>query len=186
VRNVLDAHIIIPLRYFEWVYNLVLVRNKSGEIRLCVDFRNLNKYSLKYDYPLPKMDHILQNLVGENKISMMDGFSRYNQVIMHLDDREKTFTTPCGTFTYENIPFGMINVGATFHRAMDICFVCEKDKFIFMYLDDMTIFSKIDEYQIKHLRKKFVKCRKFWLSLNPKKYYFYMEEGKLLSHIVSK
>jgi hypothetical protein len=59
VRKLLDSQIIIPLRYSEWVANLFLVRNKSGEIRLCVDFINVNKFSLKENYPLPKMDHIL-------------------------------------------------------------------------------------------------------------------------------
>jgi len=75
VRKLLYSQIIIPLRYFEWVGNLVPVRKNSGEIRFCVDFRNLNKCSLKDNYPLPKMDHILQKVVGANRISMMDGFS---------------------------------------------------------------------------------------------------------------
>jgi hypothetical protein len=60
VKKLLDEKIIIPLRYFDWVANLVPIRKKSGEIRLCVDFRNLNKSSLKDNYPLPKMDHILE------------------------------------------------------------------------------------------------------------------------------
>ena len=59
VKNLLEAKIIVPLRYSNWVENLVLVRKRNGEIRLCVDFRNLNKSSLKYNYPLPKMDHVL-------------------------------------------------------------------------------------------------------------------------------
>jgi hypothetical protein len=148
------------LRYSEWVAKLVPVRKKNGEIRLCVDFINLNKCSLKDNYPLPKMDHILQKVVGATRISMMDGFSGYNQVAMHLDDREKTaFTTPWGTFMYDKMPFGLINAGATFQRAMDIDFVGEKDKFIVIYLDDMTIFSKYDEDHIKHLRQTFTKCR---------------------------
>ena len=91
------------------------IRKKSGEIRLCVDFRNLNQVSLKDNYPLPKMDHILQRVVGAQRICMLDGFSGYNQVVVHLDDPEKTtFTTPCGTFMYAKIPFGLMNVGATF------------------------------------------------------------------------
>jgi hypothetical protein len=106
---------------------------------------------------------------------------------MHLDDREKTtFTTPWGNLMYDKIPFGLINVGATFQRAMDIAFVGEKDRFIVIYLDDMAIFSMKNEYHIEHLRKTFGKCRKFGLSLNPKKSYFSMTEGKLLGHIVSK
>jgi hypothetical protein len=136
----LDSQIIISLKYSEWVANLVQVRKKSGEIRLCVDFKNLNKCSLKDNYPLLKMDYILQKVVGENRISMMDGFLGYNQVSMHLDDREKkTFTTPRGTFMYAKMPFGLINAWETFQRAMDITFVGERDKFIVIYLDYMTM-----------------------------------------------
>jgi len=78
IRKLFDANIIIPLRYSSWVENLVPVRKKNGEIRLCVDFRNLNKCSLKDNYPLSKMDHVLQKVVGATRISMMDGFSGYN------------------------------------------------------------------------------------------------------------
>ena len=70
----LDAQIILPLRYSNWVANLVLVRNKNGEIRLGVDFRNLNKASLKDNYPLPKMDQLLQMASGAQRLSMLDGF----------------------------------------------------------------------------------------------------------------
>ena len=59
VKKLLEAQIIIPLRYSEWVANLVSVRKKSGEIRLCVDFKNLNRSSKKDNYPLPKMEYIL-------------------------------------------------------------------------------------------------------------------------------
>ena len=78
VKKMLDAQIIVPLRYSEWVANLVPVRKKSGEIRLCVDFRNLNRSSRKDNYPLPNMEHILQRVTGASRISMIDGFSRYN------------------------------------------------------------------------------------------------------------
>ena len=78
VKKLLDAQIIVPLRYSEWVANLVLVRKKSGEIRLYVDFRNLNRSSKKKNYPLPKMEHILQRVIGASRISMIDGFSGYN------------------------------------------------------------------------------------------------------------
>jgi hypothetical protein len=87
---------------------------------------------------------------------------------------------------YDKIPFGLINARENFQRAMDIAFVGERDKFIVIYLDDMIFFSKTNEDHIKHLRKTFVKCRNFGLSLNPQKSYFSMEEGKLLGHIVSK
>jgi hypothetical protein len=74
VKKLLDAQIIVPLRYSDWVANLVPVRKKSGEIRLCVDFRNLNRSSRKDNYPLPNMEHILQKVTGASRISMIDGF----------------------------------------------------------------------------------------------------------------
>ena len=87
---------------------------------------------------------------------------------------------------YEKMPFGLINAGSTFQRAMDIAFAGERDKFFVIYLDDITVFSKNDEDHFQHLKQVFSKCRKFGLSLNPKKSYFAIEEGKLLGHLVSK
>lgn len=154
----LHAKIIIPLRYSEWVANLVHVWKKNREIRLCVDFQNLNRASLKDNYHLPKMDNILQKVVGVARMSMMDGFSRYNQVAVHLEAHKKTtFTTPWGTFMYAPMPFGLINVGVTFQRAMDISFFGEQDKSVVVYLDDITIFSNTDEEHILHLKLTFEK-----------------------------
>ena len=79
-----------------------------------------------------------------------------------------------------------MNAGATFQRAMDIAFLEEKDKFVVIYLDDITVYSKTDEKHLQHLERVFLKCIKFGISLNPKKSHFSMEEGKLLRHIISK
>jgi hypothetical protein len=117
---------------------------------------------------------------------MIDGFSGYNKIFVFPEDREKTtFTTPWGTFMYDKMPFGLMNAGETFQRAMDIDFIGEKDKFVVIYLDDITMFSKYIEEHYQNLKKVFLKCRKFALSLNPKKSLFSMKEGKLLGHIVS-
>ena len=179
-----DAKIIAPIIFFDWVSNLIPTRKKIGEIRLCVDLRNLNKVSLKDNYPLPKMDHILQRVVGSTRISLLDGFSDYNQILVHSDDQPKTtFTTPWGTFMYVKMPFGIMNVGATFQRAMDISFAKEIHDFLVIYLDDITIFSKSDYQHLDHLRQVFIKCRNFGISLNPKKYFFGLE-GNLLGHII--
>jgi hypothetical protein len=187
VKKLLDAKIIVPLRYSDWVSNLVPVRKKNGEIRLCVDFRNLNKSSLKDNYPLPKMDHVLEKVVGATRMSMIDGFSGYNQIAISEPDKENTaFTTPWGTFMYDKMPFGLMNAGATFQRAMDIAFVGKRDKFVVIYLDDLTMFSKSDEDHIIHLKQTFEKFCKYGLSLNPIKSHFAMQEGKLLGHIVSR
>jgi hypothetical protein len=185
VRKLFDAKIIVSLRFSKWLANLVHVRKKSGEIRLCIDFMNLNRVSLKDNYTLPKMDQILQNIVGSKRISMLDGFSGYNQIMVHPDDQEKTsFTTPWGTFMYAKIPFGLMNAGETFQRDMDIKFVEEKDNFIVIYLDDIIVYSNSDSEHLQHLKQVFEKCKKFGISLNPKKSNFALEEGKLLGDII--
>jgi hypothetical protein len=186
IKKLLDDQIIIPLRYSEWIANLVPVRKKNGEIRLCVDFKNLNRCSRKDNYPLPKMEHILQRVTGSARMSMIDGFSGYNKISVFPEDREKTtFTTPCGTFMYAMMPFGLMNGGETFQCAMAMAFIGENDMFLVIYLDDIKMFSKSDEEHYEHLKKVFLKCRKIGLSLNPKKSLFAMKEGKLLGHIVS-
>ena len=86
---------------------------------------------------------------------------------------------------YMKMPFGLMNVGATFQRAMDIAFSDEIGHFIVIYLDELTVFSKTKEEHLKHLRKVFEKCRRYGLSLNPKKTVFGLQEGKLLGHIIS-
>jgi hypothetical protein len=86
---------------------------------------------------------------------------------------------------YDKMSFGLMNAGVTFQRAMDIAFVGKRDKFVVIYLDDLTIFSKSDEDHMIHLKQTFEKCHRFGLSLNPKKSHFAMQEGKLLGHIVS-
>jgi hypothetical protein len=120
------------------VENLVLIRERNGKIRICVDFRNLNMCSLKDNYPLPKMDHILQRVVWDQRTSMFDGYLGYNKISVIEEDKKKTtFTTPWGTFMYEKIPFGLMNAGETFERAMNITFIGEKKKlwlFILMKL----------------------------------------------------
>ena len=77
---------------------------------MCVHFRNLKFFSLKDNYPLPKMDHILQKVVGAKRISIMDGFSGYNQIKVHPKDQEKTtFPTTWGNFMYAKMQFGLMN-----------------------------------------------------------------------------
>jgi hypothetical protein len=73
---------------------------------------------------------------------------------------------------YDKMPFGLMNAGETFQQAMDIAFVGERDKFVVIYLDDLTVFSQSDEEHLLHLKQTFEKCHKFGLSLNPKEISF--------------
>ena len=100
----------------------------------------------------------------------MDGFSGYNQIKVFPEDQEKTIiTTPCVTFMYAKMPFGLMNAGATFQRDMDIAFADERDRFVVIYMDDITVYSRSNKEHIKHLEKVFLKCRKYGISLNPRK-----------------
>ena len=83
---------------------------------------------------------------------------------------------------YEKMPLHLMKAGATFQRAMDIAFASERDRFVVIYLDDITVFSKTDDDHLVHLKQIFSKCRKYGLSLNPKKNVFTVEEGNFGSH----
>ena len=118
---------------------------------------------------------------------MMDGFYRYNQVLLKENEQFKTaFTTPWGTYVYLRMTFGLINTGATFQRAMDVAFHEYINKFMVVYHDDLTTYSKKVEDHCRHLEKIFIKALEYGVSLNPKKCAFGVTEGRLLGHIVSK
>jgi hypothetical protein len=178
--------IIFPVKYSEWVSNLVPVRKTNGQIRLCMDFCALNRASVKDHFPLPNMEMILQQVTGSQMMSLLDGFSGYNQIKVKRIDRYKiTFTTRWGTFAYEHVPFGLSNAGATFQRSIQIDFDDLISKIIQVYLDDLTVYSKNRLDHFGHLRKFLMRCRKFSVSLNPSKSIFGVTKAKLLGHIVS-
>jgi len=83
VKKLLEANIIVPLINSDWIANVIPMGKKIGEIRLFVYFRNRNRCSLKDNYPLPKMDQILQRVMGSHRIPMIDGFFGYSQVLIH-------------------------------------------------------------------------------------------------------
>ena len=187
LQKMLAAGIIAPTRHSSWCSNLVVVRKKNGQLRICIDFRNLNISCIKDNYPLPDMETLLQRVTGSGMMSMLDGFSGYNQVLVKQEDRHKTtFTSPWETFEYIRMPFGLLNAGATFQRAMDYAFNELIGKIIEIYQDDLTVFSKERSDHVSHLRKVFERCRKFGISLNPAKSTLGVDKGKLLGHIISK
>lgn len=94
LSKLIEANIIFPIKHSSWVANLVPVRKKTREIRLCVDFRELKRTSLKDYYPLPSMKQILSKVSGSKRFSFLDGFLGYNQFLVQESDRYKTnFTT---------------------------------------------------------------------------------------------
>ncbi|RVX00887.1 Transposon Ty3-I Gag-Pol polyprotein [Vitis vinifera] len=112
----LDPSIVQHLvKYPEWLANVVPVPKKDGKVRVCVDFRDLNKASPNDDFPLPHIDMLVDSTTSHSMLSFMDGFSGYSQILMAPEDMEKTsFITEWGTYCYRVMPFGLKKAGATY------------------------------------------------------------------------
>ena len=115
VEKLLKAGFIYPIPLTEWVSNIVPITKKQGTIRVCVNYRDLNKACPKDNYPTPFIDQIIDDCAGCEIFSFMDGFFDYNQIdILPQDQHKMTFICPWGTFAYRKLPFGLKNAGATF------------------------------------------------------------------------
>jgi hypothetical protein len=150
----LKVGIIFLVKYSEWVSNLVPVRKTTSQIRLCIDFHALNRASIKDHFPLPNMEMILQQVAGSHMMSLLDGFSSYNQIKVKMANKYKTmFIIRWGIFTYERMPFGLSSAGVTFQRAMKIAFDDLIGKIIQIYLDDLIVYSKNQSDHFGHLKR---------------------------------
>ena len=120
LQKILNVGFIYPISDSKWVSTLVVVPNKfTGKWRICVDFWELNKATLKDYFPLPFFDQVLDTLSGKWYFSFLDGYSGYNQILIALEDQDKTtFTCFLGTYAYRVFPFGLCNAPATFQRAV--------------------------------------------------------------------
>ena len=119
IEKLLKAGFIYLVPLTEWVSNPVPVDKKQGAIRICTNLCDLNRACPKDNFPTPFIDQILDECVGSEVFSFMDGFSRYNQIQIKPKDQHKTaFICPWGTFSYRKIPFVLKYVEATFHQAM--------------------------------------------------------------------
>jgi len=153
-----------------WSSFVVLVKKKNGKLRLCIDYRKLNKITKRDVYPLPRIDEILDTLKGAKWFSTLDLASGYWQVEMKPENREKTaFITKYGLFEFNVMPFGLTNAPATFQRVMDKIFSDLKNKFILVYLDDITIYSKTFEEHLDHLKEVFKRLQNAGLKLGKDK-----------------
>ena len=115
LERMLAAKVIRPIDYLEWISIMVPITKPSDDIRICTNFRDINKACPKDDFPLPNIDLIVDLTAGHEILSLMNGFSGYNQIKIAEEDQHKTtFTTPWGTFCYNMMPFGLKNVGATY------------------------------------------------------------------------
>ena len=186
IQKQLRVGFLSVVEYPEWLANVVPVPKKDGKVRVCVDFRDLNKASPKDDFPLPHIDMLVDSTAGHPMLSFMDRFSWYNQILMAPEDVEKTsFITEWGTYCYRVMPFGLKNAGATYQRAATTLFHDMMHKDVEVYVDDMIVKSQGRADHLAALQRFFERIRQFRLRLNPKKCTFGVTSGKLLGHIVS-
>ena len=142
------------------------MKKKNGQIRCCVDFKNLNRVYPKDEFPLLNMDLLIDSVARSVMFSFMDEFSGYNQIKMAPKEAEKTaFRTPMGNFYYTVMPFGLKNAGATYQRAMTTIFHDMMHQELEDYVDDIVVKSKKREEHFYVLKKVFERCRTFKLRI---------------------
>jgi len=165
---------------------VIFVRKQDGTLRMCVDYRGLNKVTVKDKYPLPRIEELLDRLKGAKIFSKLDLRSGYNQVRINEGDIPKTaFSTRYGLFEFCVLPFGLTNAPATFMRLMNTIFVGELDRFVQVFLDDILIFSETIEQHVAHLRKVLTTLRQQQLFAKMSKCEFGLPAVTYLGHIVS-
>ena len=144
ITKLIEAKFIRQCRYAEWISNVVPVYKKNGKLRVCIDFRNLNKATPMDGYPMPIADLLIDAAAGHQIISFMDGNAGYNQIFMAEEDIPKTaFRCPghVGLFEWIVMTFGLKNAGATYQRAMNFIFHEYIGILVEIYIDDVVIKS---------------------------------------------
>jgi hypothetical protein len=186
LQKLLNAGFIYPISEKEWVSPLVIVPKKNGKWRVCVDYRALNKATQKDHFPLPFIDQVLDSLSGKKFFSFLDGFSGYNQIKIATQYQDKTTSTsPWGTFSYRDLPFGLCNALATFQGAVIGIFSDMINDSMEIFMDDFTPYGVSFEEALKNLEKLLKRCIQAHLSLSIEKCHMMMSEGVVLGHFIS-
>jgi hypothetical protein len=185
VHHLLEANFIEPVAYPTWLANVVMVQKKSGKWRMCIDFTSLNKACPKDNFPLPRIDKIVDSAAGCEVMSLLDCFSGYHQIYMEEDKASTSFITPFGTYCFVRMPEGLKNAGSTFSRLTKTLLESQVGRNIFTYVDDIVVASKNKEDHLTDLTETFVNMRDARLRLNPEKCVFGVRQGKILGYLVS-
>ena len=165
---------------------VLFVPKKDGSIRMCVDYRALNKVTIHNRYPLPRIDELLDRLRGAKFFTKIDLRSGYHQIRVHPDDVQKTaFRTRYGHFEFLVLPFGLTNAPATFMHLMHSIFREHLDSFMVIFLDDILIYSQNLDDHMKHVKMALQILRKHQLYAKPSKCSFFQHSVEYLGHIVS-
>ena len=169
-----------------WGAPVLFVKKKDGSLRLCTDYREINKGTIKNKYPLPRIDDLFDQLQGSKIFSKIDLQSGYHQLKIKASDIPKTaFRTRYGHYEYLVMPFGLTNAPAAFMDLMNRVFKPYLDQFIVVFIDDILIYSKTKEEHFEHLRIVLQTLREHKLYAKLKKCDFWMDQVPFLGHVIS-
>jgi hypothetical protein len=186
VKRLLSAGVIREMKYPEWLANTVMVKKANGKWRMCIDFTYLNKACPKDEFPLPRIDSLVDAAASTEVMSLLDCYSGYHRIWMKKEDEPKTsFITPSGTYCYLRMPEGLKNAGGSFSRMIAKVLHSQLGKNILTYIDDIIVKSTKQENHIADLQETFANFRQAGLKLNPEKCVFGVKKGKFLGYLVS-
>ena len=170
-----------------WCSNVVLVRKKTGKLRMCIDYRMLNEKTIKDSYALPRIEEVFDVLHGAKVFSVIDMKSGYHQVEMEEEHKDRTAFTvgPLGFFEYIRMPFGLSNSPSTYQRLMEDCLGDYNMKICVIYLDDLIIFADSFEQHLERLDMILTRLRECQLKLSAEKCFLIQKRVKFLGHVVS-
>jgi hypothetical protein len=187
VELLLQQNHVHATTHSDYISQVVPVYKPDGSLRLCVDYRLLNEKTVKEQYPLPRIEDLLDQLHGVKFMSKTDNVSAFNQFEIEPEDQHYTaFQTPHGIFEWENLCFGVINAPAFYQRMMDKMLVGITNKFLLCYMDDTLTFTKTSwEDHLDHLQQFFNRLRKANVLLKGSKCQFGVTSIDFLGQIVS-
>lgn len=184
LRKLLDQGIIRPSQS-EWAAAPVLVRKKDGGLRWCIDYRALNKVTIKDAFPLPNIEDCIELLAGSMYLSCLDccqGY--YNLEIVEKDKEKSSFITKYGLFEHNRLPFGLCTAPATFQRAIQLVLAGLTWKSVIAYLDDTIVLGLSFEMHLENLQEVLERFRKHNLKLKASKCVLFQKKVKWLGRII--
>jgi hypothetical protein len=186
VQRLLDASFIREVVYLHWLVNVMMVRKKNGKWWMCTDFTDMNKCCPKDDFPLTKIDKIVNSTIWCEMMALFNCFLGYHQIWLHREDEEKTnYITPLGTYCYLRMLEGLCIVGTAFCRMTKVALKDQVSRNVLSYVDDIVVASKKKIAYISDLIETFANMREARLKLNLEKCVFGVMRGKFLRCLVS-